>query len=285
MHPLAEVFGYLISDETDEAKRYRKNKLCPFNNKVPNCTKDKANAPLGVCSIMYHQKPIITCPVRFREKLKIFNTAADFFFKDQMWTSLSEIRLNDKNGISAGNIDYVLVSYDEQGKLIDFASLEIQGVYISGNLRDPFETYMKNQSPNFEWGRGYKYPSPDFLSSSRKRLIPQIMFKGGIIKSWGKKQGIVLQKSFFDTMPTLPYVNEPEADIAWFLYELIQNGPKYELSHVDTKFTAFQPALEKITNPEPGNINDFLTVLQNKLDEALSTAPLAPTLLDIITEE
>lgn len=41
--PLAEVFGYLTNDETERAKRYRSRRLCPFNNKVPNCTKDKAN--------------------------------------------------------------------------------------------------------------------------------------------------------------------------------------------------------------------------------------------------
>jgi hypothetical protein len=38
-HPLAEVFGHTTLDCSDRAKRFRKNKLCPFNNKVPNCTK------------------------------------------------------------------------------------------------------------------------------------------------------------------------------------------------------------------------------------------------------
>ncbi len=46
--PLAEVFGYPISNHSAEAKRCRDNALCPFGNKVPNCTKDKANNPLGV---------------------------------------------------------------------------------------------------------------------------------------------------------------------------------------------------------------------------------------------
>jgi len=42
-------------------------------------------------------------------------------------------------GRSAGNIDVVLVSYDNDGKVLDFGALEIQAVYISGNVRDPFE--------------------------------------------------------------------------------------------------------------------------------------------------
>jgi RNA polymerase sigma-70 factor (ECF subfamily) len=37
---LAEVFGFPIDNESERAKRYRDNKLCPFNNIVSNCTND-----------------------------------------------------------------------------------------------------------------------------------------------------------------------------------------------------------------------------------------------------
>jgi len=36
------------------------------------------------------------------------------------------------------------------------------------------------------------YPRPDYLSSSRKRLAPQLIFKGGIINAWGKKTAVAL---------------------------------------------------------------------------------------------
>src|SRR5947209_822841 len=45
-HPLVEVFGFPVDNFSEEADRYRTKKLCPFNNKVPNCTKDKASDPL-----------------------------------------------------------------------------------------------------------------------------------------------------------------------------------------------------------------------------------------------
>ena len=50
-NPLAEIFGFPIDNLSADADRYRSNKLCPYNNKVPSCTKDKANDPLGVCSV------------------------------------------------------------------------------------------------------------------------------------------------------------------------------------------------------------------------------------------
>ena len=130
IQPMAEIFGFPIDNETKRAKRFRMNKLCPYGNIVPNCTKDKADAPLGVCSVWHHGNKVITCPVRFREDWIIVENAAKFAFPPgTAWTSLSEIRLVDKYGSSAGNIDYIVVSYDQiTHKIIDFASVEVQGV-------------------------------------------------------------------------------------------------------------------------------------------------------------
>lgn len=172
-NPLCEVFGFPLDNHTPEALRYRRNKLCPFNNKVPSCTKDKAQDPLGVCSVLEGRNNAITCPIRFRENWLITDDGADFFFnKNAAWTSLTEVRLNDRNGQTAGNIDIVLVSYDSNGKVLDFGALEIQAVYISGNVRRPFEYYMKNPRANSDlnWSQKANFPKPDYLSSSRKRL-------------------------------------------------------------------------------------------------------------------
>ena len=174
-HPLAEVFGHLVSDQSASANRYRTRRLCPFNNRVPNCTKDKAKNPLGVCSVLHDGAPVITCPVRFREDWLIADDAASFFFpEDATWSSLTEVRLNDANGKSAGNIDVVLVSYDDEGRVLDFGALEIQAVYISGNVRAPFEYFMKAPKGRgqMDWSTQPNYPRPDYLSSSRKRLVP-----------------------------------------------------------------------------------------------------------------
>jgi len=284
---MAEVFGFPVSNNSVKAKRYREQKLCPFNNKVPNCTKDKANNPLGVCSVNHNGTAVITCPIRFREDWIIVENAAKFLFRDKSkWTSLTEIKLLDKNGQSAGNIDYVIVSYNDKGQLTDFASVEVQGVYISGNLRNPFEAYIAKPESAFNWKTGYNYPKPDYLSSSRKRLIPQMLYKGGIFKSWNKKQAVALQKSFFDTLPKLPTVAKEKADIAWFLYDLVLNKStkQYCLTLVETVYTEFEAALLRVTTAEPGKVSDFISVLQSRLDERLEgNPPDAPTLTDIIS--
>jgi len=286
-HPLAEVFGFPIQNESKRAEHFRKNKLCPYGNIVPNCTKDKVEAPLGVCSVLCgDDSKVITCPVRFREDWIIVENAALFAFGENAdWSSLSEIKLLDSDNQSAGNIDYVVVRYDRAtGKILDFASVEVQGVYISGNLRNCFEDYMRHPSPTYCWN-GRNFPHPDFLSSSRKRLIPQMLYKGGIFKAWGKKQCVVIQESFYETLPELPIVSKEEADIAWFLYDLIldENDNQYHLTLVRTVYTEFSQALTRIITPKPGNIDNFVELLQEKFDERHTTSPEKPkTILDIL---
>lgn len=285
-HPLAEVFGFPVINESSRAKHFRANKLCPYGNIVPNCTKDKVQSPLGVCSVFSGDDKVITCPVRFREDWIIIENAAKFAFRnEETWTSLSEIKLKDSDGESAGNIDYVIVSYDKvTGKVLDFASVEVQGVYISGNLRNSFEEFMSNPSADFSW-RGRNYPHPDYLSSSRKRLIPQMLYKGGIFKAWGKKQCVVIQESFYKTLPELPEVAMEDADIAWFLYDLVldETDNQYHLKLIRTVYTEFSQALSKVITPKPGKVEQFIEILQDKLDEKQIISPEKPkTLLDIL---
>jgi len=275
IQPLAEVFGFPIGNLSESANRYRTKKLCPFNNKVPNCTKDKANDPLGVCSVFEADFTAITCPIRFRENWLIADDGADFFFPPgTSWTSLTEVRLKDKHGKSAGNIDLVLVSYDRQGKVTDFGSLEVQGVYISGNVRNPFEYYMKDPAnrTNMNWKGKPNYPGPDYLSSSRKRLAPQLIFKGGILNTWRKKSAVALDLGFFNTLPKLKEVPKSKAEIAWFVYDLdyLKKENRYCLARRKIVYTGFNDALNQITRSDAGNVDDFISLLQEKLDEKLN---------------
>jgi len=283
--PLAEVFGHPLSDRSARAIRYRNKRLCPFNNKVPNCTKDKAKDPLGVCSIFHDNGICITCPIRFREEWLITDDAASFFFEEGVaWSSLTEVRLNDASGKSAGNIDVVLVAYDEHGKVFDFGALEIQAVYISGNVRDPFAHFMRDPVKNaqMDWASMANYPRPDYLSSSRKRLAPQLLFKGGILHTWQKKTAVALTKGFFERLPRLATVKKKQADIAWFIYDLdivTENGQeRFKLVKVDEVFTAFETSLLAITTPCPGDVDNFIQLLQEKLDSHTETAPVNKTI-------
>jgi len=201
---------------------------------------------------------------------------------------LTEVRLNDKNGQSAGNIDIVLVAYDDRGRVTDFGALEVQAVYISGNVRRPFEYYMEDPGSRFnmDWTGHGLYPRPDYLSSSRKRLAPQMLYKGGILHAWHKKQAVALHQTFFETLPKLPEVATEDAEIAWLVYDLVLDSEqnRRQLTPHKTVYTRFEPALLRITTPEIGPLNIFVEYLQTRLDEKLENGnpPDAPTLTDMI---
>lgn len=270
--PLAEVFGFPIDNMSQEANRHRLKRLCRYNNRVPSCTKDKASDPLGVCSVFTNGETAITCPVRFRQDWIIADDAASFFFEpNARWTTLTEVRLNDANGKSAGNIDLVAVSYNEKGRITDFGALEVQAVYISGNVRKPFEYYMNSpkKRQNMDWTGRRNYPSPDYLSSSRKRLAPQLLFKGGILHNWKKKICVAIDKGFFQTLPALRETPRERAEMAWLVYDLKLDTASnlFHLTRHKVIYAKFEESLEQVTKPDPGDVREFVDHLQEKLDE------------------
>ncbi len=274
-HPLAEVFGFPTDNFSEEAIRHREHRLCPFNNRIPNCTKVSAENPLGVCSIFSKaETPVITCPIRFREDWQIASDAANFFFPlGTKWTSLTEVALLDKHNREAGNIDVVLVSYDENHIVTGYGALEIQAVYVSGNIRNPFACYMNNPVEQFDmdWSKQKHYPRPDYLSSSRKRLGPQLLFKGGILHSWGRRMAVAMDRNFYETLPPLKEVDRIEAEIAWLVYELrfCAEKQRYRLALHQILYTKFESALHQFTHSEAGNEFQFLETLQKNLKQRL----------------
>ena len=67
---------------------------------------------------------MITCPIRLRQDFKIIADAVDFFFPGARYVPLTELRLKDKNGKSAGNIEIVIAAVNDEDNIIDFGAVE-----------------------------------------------------------------------------------------------------------------------------------------------------------------
>jgi hypothetical protein len=123
-----------------------------------------------------------------------------------------------------------------------------------------------------DWTAEENYPRPDYLSSSRKRLAPQLIFKGGILNTWGKKTAVALNKSFFRTLPRLPEVPKVEADIAWLIYDLrapAKPGQHFELFRERTVYTKRPeaPAGTELREGQP--VERFLRQIMAELEEVV----------------
>lgn len=287
-NPLAEVFGFPVDDMSQEAVSHRRDRLCPYGNPSgANCTKVSATDPVGVCSIWDHGRLAITCPVRLRQGNRILSDAADFFFPGQHYVTLTEVRLKDADQKSAGNIDIVLAVLDEQRQVQDFGAIEIQSVYISGNVSEAFRSYMND--PASRWNMSWphrQYPTPDYLSSSRKRLAPQLLFKGGILREWRKKLAVVVHEDFFARLPHLDPVEAPDADIAWLVYDLTrskQDG-RFYLKPSQVSYTKFESALRAITVPRVGDMRGFVQDIERRIRRGKFQSQPAPTSLEPTVE-
>jgi len=104
----------------------------------------------------------------------------------------------------------------------------------------------------------------------------------------GKKLAVVVDKNFFSTLPPLPGTSPDKADIAWLIYNLAfeSSQNRYKLTSDQAVYTAFTPALERITTTDAGPVEEFVEHLQQKLDEKLENGypPDAPTLAEFIEE-
>lgn len=283
-NPLVEVFGYPTDDFSEEARKHREEELCPFENKVSRCTKDKKANPLGACNVQKGGKPVITCPTRFTENWLVAKDAAQFFFNPgDRYRVLQEMDIKDKEGRKAGRVDIVLAKIGPNGDIVDFGGVEVQSVYTQGGgVRDSFEHYMEDPAGrvDFDW-RSYSedYPRPDWRSS-HKRLFQQFLSKGAIFRELGKKQAVPIQSDFYDSLPNFTEVPESQADMVWLIYDLRKNKStgRWELYLDNSVYTEFYTTIDEVEYIESADDEqEYIGALERKLGREPSSPSFTTT--------
>lgn len=210
---IAEVFGHDTSIPIEE--NLRREAYCPFLEHA--CRKQSATNPLGICSYTDGTTATVVCPARFREQNRLFIDAAKAAFgSNKRILGVPEVRLlqlPDSNK-RVGKIDYVIALLGTDDEIIDFAALEVQAVYVSGDSsRGPFEHYLRTGGNHSSARR-----RPDFRSSAQKRLMPQLSLKVPVFRRWGKRFFVAVDASFSAEMPRLRTVEKDNAEITWLVY-------------------------------------------------------------------
>ena len=114
-----------------------------------------------------------------------------------------------------GKVDFLIARIEGQ-RAVDFAALEVQAVYISGeSVRPAYERYLRTGELTDASKR-----RPDFRSSAQKRLMPQLALKVPIFRRWGKRFFVVVDKTFFDALPPMAEQTFGNSEITWLSYDL-----------------------------------------------------------------
>lgn len=273
---VAEIFGYDVADLSDEAWQARDARHCRFRNSP--CTKSSIVDPLGVCTLSSGQSAAALCPVRFLEHKRIFVDAATIAFGERSsFGVFPEIRIleiphKDEGGRpnKIGKVDFLIGKIDE-GKVIDFAAVEIQAAYFSGgSLRKVFEHFMTERNLEDVDTRR----RPDFRSCAQKRLIPQLQLKVPVFRRWGKKFFVVVDQEFFNSLPTFPETTASNSEVTWLSYPIAHDGTVYALSDPRIAFSEWDEVQNSLREGKPPEPHEIIHEMQAKLDGPLKRRPL-----------
>ncbi|BEN26837.1 NotI family restriction endonuclease [Serratia sp. CY48663] len=298
-------FGQLAADQ-DQTGDISNAPLCPFlSTLVPAARCNKAS---GVCSIrrfspgldgsgipVANDKIVTVCPSRFLQPLdngkslfvwiseKMLDADNPTVVKETPFLrKVSDYSTGDNSddeegeGKKAGRIDWILVNPATMnaGEL-EWCAVETQALYFSGDkMRPEFDAYAAAPSPVlFPVGRR----RPDYRSSGPKRLSPQLDVKVPVLRNWGKKVVVVIDRYFYDNMNALADAyprarNDQErrdnSDVAWFV---VDYDDALNMTTSAVIFTTLESSRRALNATEPLNKADFTRNLKQVIDDRSRT--------------
>ena len=249
---------------------------CPFKAKSANCHKRG-----GVCSIQRYEEgedggigapvgdPVITCPARFEERKMVARWLGEIlgYPEDEIQVATEVPFLSGSTtGKAAGKIDMVIASGDTED--FDWCALEIQAVYFSGTgMQSEFLTLQNGTAATPPFPDAVR--RPDWRSSSAKRLMPQLQIKGAMLRTWGNKLAVAVDRPFFDAIggaSASPTQEIPDNNVIWLVPEIRRtaNGPhRLERGHWES--LSLEDSSRKLLAAERMRKVDFVEVLRARL--------------------
>jgi hypothetical protein len=272
---ISEVFGFGVSDFSPAAREARRTHNCPFRQS--KCTKSSKTDPIGICSLASGDEAAAICPVRFLEGGRIFRDAALLALGAGVsFAVFPEIRIlrvgNDRDEAAKkiGKVDFLIGKIDD-GRVSDFAAIEVQASYFSGtSIRPALKKFLLEEAldPEISGRR------PDFRSSAQKRLMPQLQLKVPVFRRWGKKFFVVVDSQFFGALPTIKPSSLTNSELIWLNYPIRKSGDSYMMQDPEVVGTQWEDVLTSLREGQAPERDEILLELQQKLDSTKGQYPI-----------
>ncbi|WP_081463822.1 NotI family restriction endonuclease [Candidatus Glomeribacter gigasporarum] len=177
-----------------------------------------------------------------------------------------------EEGKKAGRIDWILVNPATMDTSeLEWCAVETQALYFSGDkMRLEFVAYAASPSAVlFPVGRR----RPDYRSSGPKRLSPQLDVKVPVLRNWGKKVVVVIDRFFYDNMNALADAyprarNDQErrdnSDVVWFVVDYDQ---ALKMAASVVVFTSLESSRRALNATEPLSKADFTRNLKQVIHD------------------
>lgn len=216
--------------------------------------------------------PVIVCPNRFEEGQILIRWLAEIVgipLDQVMLAREVPFMRSTSTGRAAGKIDLV-VARKPNGDL-KWYGMEIQAVYFSGaGMRSEIEAQFSEAGDE----RPAPFPDavrrPDWRSSSAKRLMPQIEVKVPLLRQWGAKTAIVVDRPFFDAIggPSAGYSHDlSSGDVIWMVPELSRTGDgRYQLTRGHWEVLKLEDSRRKLLSATDISLSEFEQALRRRLE-------------------
>lgn len=302
-----QAFG-LLAIRQEDAPDPSLSPICPYlSTLIPSARCNKAS---GVCSIRKYSevadgigatvpgdKVVTVCPSRFLQSLTDGKTLFSWIAENMLGVTSPTIvketpflrKINEatrspdiaadmeeealEEGKKAGRIDWILVNPGTMtASELDWCAVETQALYFSGlKMRHEFNAYADAPSPIL-FPRGQR--RPDYRSSGPKRLAPQLDVKVPVLRNWGKKVVVVVDRFFFNNMNSLidaypraktDAERRDNADVVWFI---IDYDEKLNMFADRVVYTSLESSRHALNATEPLSKGDFTKNLKQVIDKS-----------------
>lgn len=226
-------------------------------------------------------QPSTMCPLRFLEDREIFRWVGEIMLEvtnplvvketpflkrlagaDDVIKPSGGDDTEEEDKKRAGRIDWLLVdpASVDSGEL-KWCALETQGVYFSGTkMENEFSVYAQD-------GEHLLYPvgnrRPDYRSNGPKRLAPQLSVKVPVLRSWGTKVAVVVDRYFLGEMAKLesPFRTartekdkRDRAEVVWFVVEY---DAQMKLKRHQVFYSDLDSSVKALNATEPIELSTF----------------------------
>jgi len=216
--------------------------------------------------------PVVVCPVRFEEGQVLIRWLAEIVGirpGEVMMAREVPFMRSTNTGKPAGMIDLV-VARKPNGDL-RWYGMEIQAVYFSGvGMGSEVEAQIGAADDE----RPPPFPGavrrPDWRSSSAKRLMPQLEVKVPLLRQWGAKTAVVVDRPFFEAIggpSPAPSRDLSSGDVIWMVPELRRAGDgRYRLTRGHWEVLKLEDTRSKLLAATDVPLQEFEKGLLDKLE-------------------
>ena len=191
-----EMFGCPYAGQEKALDLALRQQYCKYIHGT--CVKPRKSEPdvkVGICSVGYRGEflqeytPVILCPQRLKEDT-LFETIREKYlgsWKNVEW--IPEVNI----GVG-GSVDYVAVTRDDKGRILDFLCVELQAAGTTGS---PYQAILDYKEHGKFLHNSYRY-GINWANEFSKTMMQQAYKKGKIVEHWHRKIVFAVQDVAMD---------------------------------------------------------------------------------------